>query len=260
MDARSIRTGVVRAAEALGLEDRLPAAERLAARASRLRGGRAARQNRREDALVRLVAASALRPDSSCVDIGANVGDILSVLVEVAPEGRHIAYEPVPWLADDLERRFPTVEVRRAAVADEEGEAEFVVNTRLESRSSLRPVGYGQGETERITVVLERLDDALPDGFAPDLIKIDVEGAEHLTLRGALATLREHRPVVLFEHQESTAIHYDSGPDGIYDLLAEQADMRIFDMYGAGPYSREAFRSAYVRGTRWNFLAVPRGR
>ena len=74
-------------------------------------------------------------------------------------------------------------------------------------------------------------------------------------LRGARETLRRDRPLVLFEHQRSTAAHYDTGPDEIHDLLAGEAGMRIFDMDGAGPYTREALREAYLTGRRWNFFA-----
>ena len=38
-----------------------------------------------------------------------------------------------------------------------------------------------------------RLDDALPN-FAPNLIKMDIEGEEPAALRGAVTTLRTHRP------------------------------------------------------------------
>jgi hypothetical protein len=64
-----------------------------------------------------------------------------------------------------------------------------------------------------------------------------------------------HRPLVLFEHQKRTASHYGSGPDELYDLLVDDLGMRIFDMDGAGPYSRESLRETYESGTRWNFMA-----
>jgi FkbM family methyltransferase len=44
---------------------------------------------------------------------------------------------------------------------------------------------------ERVTCV--RLDDALP-GFAPNLIKMDIEGEEPAALEGALGLLRRYRP------------------------------------------------------------------
>jgi len=216
-----------------------------------------ARRNRRDDERVRIVAAAVLGRGSNCVDIGASEGQLLAVFTELAPEGRHIAYEPVPHVQARLARRFPRVEVRGAALADHNGASTFVVNKRLPSRSSLRAVGCRAADTETIEVQVRTLDDSLPPGYVPKLLKIDVEGAEHLVLAGARRTVMTHRPVILFEHQRSTAAHYGSGPELLFDLLVEQLDMRIFDLDGDGPYSLSRLRRAYDSGSRWNFFAVP---
>ncbi len=213
------------------------------------------RRNRRDDERVRLLAAGVLSSDSNCVDVGANVGQLLRTFTTLAPAGHHIAYEPVPSLSAELRRRFPQVEVRPAAVSDRGGQTEFVVDTRLPSRSSLRPIA-DRSQTTTIRVPVERLDDGLPDGYVPHLLKIDVEGAEHLVLEGARKTIRRHRPVIVFEHQKSTASCYGSGPERMFELV-DDLEMRIFDLDGRGPYSLAEFRLAYERGTRWNFFAVP---
>jgi FkbM family methyltransferase len=248
-----LRRFVRRAAHGLGVGDHVDHAYE---GYMSLRAGATARRNQREDELVRLVAASVLHEDSCCIDVGANEGALLRYFVEVAPHGRHIAYEPVPALADALEQEFPNVEVRRAAASDGVGETSFVVHKELASRSSMRSVGYSSDQTEELTVRTEDIDSSLPEGYVPRVLKIDVEGAEHLVLRGARETIRQHRPLVLFEHQKSTASHYGSGPDELFDLLAEDLGMRIFDMDGSGPYTRQRLRDAYESATRWNFFAV----
>jgi FkbM family methyltransferase len=244
---------VRRAFRGIGLEDQ---ARRMHERYRLLRGGPTVWRNHRDDERVRLVAAAALREDSNCIDVGANEGLLLQCFAELAPRGRHIAYEPVPALADELERRFPAVEVRRAAASDCVGETSFVVHKELASRSSMRSVGYPSELTETLTVRTEDLDSSLPDGYVPHLLKIDVEGAEHLVLRGALRTLAAHHPLVLFEHQKDTASHYGSGPEEMFALLTGEAGMRIFDMDGSGPYTLDGFRHVYETGARWNFLAL----
>ncbi len=218
---------------------------------------RAARRNRRDDERARVVAAAVLARDSNCVDVGANEGRHLDVFAKLAPEGRHIAYEPVPELRASLARRFPGVDVRGAALSDRSGESPFVVHRRLPSRSSLRPVGYDAADTETIMVPVHTLDDGLPTGYAPHLLKVDVEGAEHLVLQGARRTLTMHRPVILFEHQRRTADYYGTGPDHLFALLVEELEMRIFDLDGEGPYSLSRLQRAYQSGSRWNFFAVP---
>src|SRR5260370_40448637 len=61
-----------------------------------------------------LLLASALKdvltPSMNCIDVGAYAGDMLRVMVRYAPKGRHFAWEPLPYMARHVQRRFPTVE------------------------------------------------------------------------------------------------------------------------------------------------------
>jgi FkbM family methyltransferase len=211
------------------------------------------RRSRRDDAHLVAMMAVALRPDANCIDVGANAGDVLETMVRLAPQGRHIAYEPLPELASPLASRFPEVDVRTAALSDEPGEATFYRNLSADSRSGLKP----SGECEPLTVRLEALDRSLPEDFAPDFIKVDVEGAELAVLRGGIETLRRYRPLVALEHG-STALGFGTTHRMVHDLLAGEAGLRIFDMDGNGPLSAAEFdRVADPPGKRWNFIACP---
>ena len=55
------------------------------------------------------------------VDVGANRGQVLRDAVRVAPEARHVAFEPIPELAGQIARDFPSVECRVKAVGGEGG-------------------------------------------------------------------------------------------------------------------------------------------
>ena len=69
--------------------------------------------------------------------------------------------------------------MREAALSDEDGESTFVHVVDLPEYSGLRERSYPREVmTEAITVRTERLDDHLPDGWLPALVKIDVEGGE----------------------------------------------------------------------------------
>jgi FkbM family methyltransferase len=175
-------------------------------------------------------------------------------MVRCAPRGRHIAYEPLPELADALARRFPGVDVRNAAVSDHAGETSFVHVVTNPAYSGLRERSYpGDEKLRTIQVRLERLDDALPEGYAPALIKVDVEGAELQVFEGARETLARHRPVVFFEHGKGGADHYGTTSGAVHDLLGE-AGLRIFDEHGGGPYSRESFAELFETPVA-NFVA-----
>lgn len=213
-------------------------------------------RNRRDMDNLRLVAAAVLKPDSNCIDVGAHEGSFLVEAVRVAPLGRHIAYEPLPHLASELAARFPTVDVRPHAVSDRAGRATFVHVRSRPEMSGLRTRSYPTAEElDEIEVELEALDEALPNGYVPDLIKIDVEGAEFQVLRGARETIGRHRPVVVFEHGLGGADHYGTSPGDVYRLLCHELGMRIFDLDGHGPYSESEFVAMFSSPEIWNFIA-----
>ncbi|MFI9322649.1 FkbM family methyltransferase [Kitasatospora aureofaciens] len=224
---------------------------------------RAVRRNAREDAKLPQLLAFILNRESCCIDIGCNGGVVLEQMLRCAPDGRHIAFEPIPTLAGDLRRRFPTVDVRQAAVSDQDGRATFVHVTADAAYSGLRerpsslrgwPDHIGRDDLEEIVVRTERLDSVLPDGFVPDLIKIDVEGAEGLVLSGAMDTIATHRPTIVFEH-EGVIPAYGTESSDIWDLLVREAGLRIYDFDGRGPYTRDQFALSAHRLDNTNYLA-----
>jgi FkbM family methyltransferase len=199
-----------------------------------------------------------LRPDSDCLDVGAHEGAVLREMVRLAPKGRHVAWEPLPAFARRLRDEFPSVEVREAALSDRAGERAFahVLDEPGWSGFVARPTPAGSA-VETITVRCERLDDALPEGLRPALVKIDVEGAEEQVLLGAADTLRRHRPVVVFEHGAGSADHYGTTPDRIHDLFTGFLGYRLFGLDGDGPYAVDRFTEIFSRGERVNFVARP---
>jgi FkbM family methyltransferase len=218
--------------------------------ARRLTLPRAERRNRREDDRLALFLALWLPVDANCIDVGAHRGSILERLVSLAPSGAHIAYEPLPELADYLGTRFPAVDVRQRALSDESGRKTFLRAAKA-SRSGLDDLG--EAYTETIEVDVDKLDDVVDSARPPAFIKVDVEGAELRVFRGAAETLIRHRPIVAFEHGAAARKAGESGASAsaeLHELLSE-CGLRIFDLDGYGPYSRDGLENA----ERWNFVA-----
>jgi FkbM family methyltransferase len=205
-----------------------------------------------------VVLATALRSDGNAIDIGANVGAVLTEILRIAPDGRHIAYEPIPGLRQRLEAGFPSVDVRGRALSDHSGTVDFVHVTDAPAMSGLRKRADlpNDAHTEQISVVVERLDDALDEAYVPSLIKIDVEGAEVNVVRGAARTLERHRPFLLFEHGAGGADLYGRSSGELFDVI-DGVGLRIFDLEGSGPFSRQAFEEMFDKPV-WNWLAAPR--
>lgn len=176
-------------------------------------------------------------PGAVVYDVGAHVGYytlLASVLAGV--KGSVYAFEPLPANVRMLERhikinRLVNVHVIEAAVSDHSGEACFSVATttvagRLTDDGNLR-------------VRVVSLDDLVESGKAPmpDLIKVDVEGAELALFKGSSGILAKRHPVLFFDAHTSelktectdllTSLGYEVrvlsklSVYGIWDLVAE---------------------------------------
>lgn len=47
-----------------------------------------------------------LREDSNCVDVGCHKGNILRLMMHLAPKGTHFAFEPLPKMYQELLESF----------------------------------------------------------------------------------------------------------------------------------------------------------
>lgn len=217
----------------------------------------AARRDQAEAIGISAVLASALGGDGVYVDVGANRGQALRDAVRVAPRARHIAFEPIPALAEGIARDFPQVDCRALALGAAAATARFCHFTTLDGWSGLERnphVSDADGRPEYITVHVSTLDRELGE-LAPRVVKIDVEGAELAVLEGGRSLLARARPLVIFEHVGSATRLYGVAPYAAWDFL-RALGYDIYSATGAGPYSREAF--AQDDGVV-NWIAVPTG-
>lgn len=204
---------------------------------------------------------------STCIDVGCHVGAILDMMLRLAPEGRHYAFEPLPHLYSGLVQKYsgrPNVHLHEVALSDTEGEATFhhvVTNPGL-SGLLKRRFDRPHEEVVEIRVKLARLDDLLPPDLEVRLVKIDVEGAELQVLRGGFEMLRRSRSLVVFEHGLGSADCYGTRPEMVFDLFAD-CSLRLSlmgDWLESGAtkvLSREAFTDEFNTARNYYFLAHP---
>lgn len=145
------------------------------------------------------------------VDVGANVGFYTKRLAElVGPEGRVLAFEPVPetfvLLTDNLETcRLSNVTLFNAAVS----ETTRLVGMSIPEYSDTSQPNYYQAhvtsladsELRIFTVSLDSIQ--IPTTVR--LIKIDAEGHEYSVLKGMRKTLLRDRPILIVEAPHTEA-------------------------------------------------------
>ena len=153
----------------------------------------------------RLAFEREISPGAVTYDIGANVGYFSLLAAKLAgPEGQVYAFEPLPRNTEFLRKHvkinhFDNIEVIEAAVSDHSGEAHFD----LGASSAMGHLAEAGG----IQVRMVTLDEMLAAGElrAPDYMKVDVEGAEFETLKGARKLLEEHHPVLFLDTHQREA-------------------------------------------------------
>ena len=144
--------------------------------------------------------------------------------------------------------------MRASALCDRAGEREFVHMLDNPGWSGFRARPVPAGREHRLRVACERIDDALPPGIRPALLKVDVEGAELELLLGARETLSRHRPLVVFEHGRGSADHYGATPSAS-TACSPVSSATIGGLDGDGPYDSRAFARLFESGERVNFVA-----
>lgn len=171
-------------------------------------------------------------------DVGAHVGAYtLPASRAVAPGGTVYAFEPSERTGRFLLKhcrynRITNVRLVPWLVGEEEASAvAFYENSGDSSRNSILqtnpPIGYRKTLKRQIG-----LDDFCRDHRVfPEIMKIDVEGAEVDVLRGAIQLLKAHRPIlVLSVHPNRLSALGHSTQD--VSSLMEECGYQAFDAMG----------------------------
>jgi FkbM family methyltransferase len=161
------------------------------------------------------------------VDCGANIGYFTMLAARcVGPGGRVDAFEPDPLnrrrLVEHLHANGLTqqVKVHSVALSDHAGTATLYHPTGGWSNHGQASLFVGPGEQcmEPYLVSLARLDEQLER--MPNLIKMDIEGAELAALKGATKVLAMKRPPkIILELNVSSAAAAGYRPVELYDFL-----------------------------------------
>jgi FkbM family methyltransferase len=185
-----------------------------------------------------------IRPGDTVHDAGANIGLYVRFMLQCFAAGRVVAYEPMSLNQTYLKRNIRRggceglVQLVRAALTDYDGTAEFQVDDLSSASGTLDDVAGGaacQGRRQygfpplTESVAVSRLDTLVEQAVVPppDLIKIDVEGAEVRLLHGAAQTLKRHAPKLVIE------LHGADAARGVVQTLLE-LDYAVFGYLGGG--------------------------
>jgi FkbM family methyltransferase len=179
------------------------------------------------------------QPNRDSIDIGANIGTYLHAMKR---HSRQVyAFEPVPWLAQLLAKKFgQQVVIENVALSRDSGTAvlhiPIVEGALVTGLSTLSDDLARQALHQDVLVETRPLDDVYSGNVG--FIKVDVEGHEYSVLQGARRTVARWRPRVLVEAEERhepgsvrrvQAFFYSLGYQGYFVRQRRLARIEDFD-------------------------------
>lgn len=219
-------------------------------------------KNLEYDRLTESIMKRVIKRDSNCIDVGCHKGEILNSILKYAPEGKHFAFEPIPYLFTQLENKFKNKAVIYSyALSDKSGVSSFqlVKNAPAYSGINKRKYDISNPEIEEIKVELKMLDEIIPIETKINFIKIDVEGAEFGVLKGAKSLLIKNRPTVIFECGLGASDYYNTDPILLYNFMTQTVGLKIYTLRAFiknnQPLTASDFEHCYKKNTEYYFIA-----
>jgi FkbM family methyltransferase len=171
---------------------------------------------------VALALKRLVRPGAVVFDVGANMGGLTTLISRlVGPRGIVCAFEASPRIIGHLQQNVIKQGASNVTVYDRAIYSKSNETVTIYDGDHLNDslVVQGQNKTGRSVKTLALDDFCESSGLVPDVIKMDIEGAEYDALLGSLKILEKHRPHLILEQSPSDT--------RCFDLLVQQGYLAI---------------------------------
>jgi len=177
------------------------------------------------------------------VDVGANIGYFTLLAARlVGPKGKVFSFEPEPlnfrYLTKNIElNNYSQVFAYQMAVSNKNGKTKLYLCDYDSGHHTINKYegvkAYSRGRpTRKHSVEIETvvLDDFLKEKTNHiDVVKIDVEGAELLVIKGMEEILKKNRNIkILLEFFPLLLRKMESSPEELIKMLSQKYDFNIF--------------------------------
>jgi FkbM family methyltransferase len=217
-------------------------------------------KNEYYDRLTEQVIKKVCDKDSICVDVGANEGRILSMLIKHCPQNLHYAFEPIPTLYFSLVRKYGSASnILKIALSHKKGFSSFSYVVDDPAYSSLKRRNFRKPKTiQQFDVETDCLDNRIPDTASIDFIKLDIEGGEYEALLGSSKIIERCKPTILFEFGIGGADAFGVTPEMMYHFFSLRGyEINLLKRFlrAQSPLSLSSFEEEYTKGKEYFFIA-----
>jgi FkbM family methyltransferase len=217
-------------------------------------------KNLKYDRLTRIILKKYVKRNDNCIDVGCHKGEILDLILKYAPEGKHYAFEPIPYLFNELKNKYKA-EIFPYALSDSSGESTFQLVKNAPAYSGIKKRRYDitNPKIEEIKVELKTLDKIIPPNEKIHFIKIDVEGGELGVLKGAKNLLKMNKPIVIFEFGKGASDYYGTSPFDVYNFISNEIGLKIYTLQSfikdKQPLNEVEFERCFNTNEEYYFIA-----
>ncbi len=218
-------------------------------------------KNIKYDRASKQILKKVLNPNANCIDVGCHKGEFMDMMIQYAPNGSHMGFEPIPEMYESLQDKYGNHHtIYQLALSNQKGELSFQHVTNFPAYSGFKERNYDgkNAVIEQITVQTELLDSLIGEHERVDFIKIDVEGAELQVLEGAQKTINRCHPFILFEFGKGAADHYGTTAEMIYEFFKNNG-MELNTLSGwlnsSRSLSLELLNNYFNKGDEYYFIA-----
>jgi FkbM family methyltransferase len=168
------------------------------------------------------------------LDGGAFTGRWSQEVALLFPRTPIIIVEPNPFVQEDLKRNTsqiqPSPRILNVALGELQGKARLNIWREEKSDTGASLLDHVSGKANKsIEVDVDTLDSiSQQSGFTPDLVKLDLQGAELSALRGATRVL-EHAELMMIEFGCLEAYEERSTPNDLLKIMYEN-DYCLYDI------------------------------
>lgn len=189
------------------------------------------------EANISRILTKLVEPGATCLDIGGNIGWYTTMFQKlVGKSGKVHSFEPVPPIFETLKQNVAlnefaeNVKINNLALGDEEGTVDLHIFPELpHGHASISTFDHKEFISYSSKIIT--LDSYLETNSVGnvDLVKIDIEGAELMMLKGASKLFKQSKPPV-FEIEMALATSRGFGyvPNDLIEYIRSQAD---YDFY-----------------------------